>query len=106
MIYPEVIEALFKEELTDANLHHREAFASPHEAYAVLKEEIEEAAEDLEDIKILLEEIWTLCRGDEPMLSELTKMHSMALSLVQESVQVGAMTLKAIRSLYGGKNKC
>lgn len=102
MIYPEVIEALFKEELTEANLHHRETFASPHEAYAVLKEEIEEAAEDLEDIKILLEDIWILCRGDEPMMNELATMHNLATSLVQESVQVGAMAMKALRSLYGG----
>lgn len=47
MIKTEIIEKLAEIELAEANIKHPPKFASLHEAYAVAKEELEEADEEL-----------------------------------------------------------
>lgn len=57
-----VLEKLIENELKAVNKKFP-PFASRHEAYGVLKEEMEELFTEIEDIKIgILDDYWELCR--------------------------------------------
>lgn len=73
-----------------------EFYNSPHEAYAVLKEEIEETEENLKSVKNYMNEIWSNIRKnekDELTLNVLT-LNSYALMLIYEAMQVYAVSEK------------
>ena len=90
------IEELAKLELEAANSRHP-LFASNHEAYAVILEEVEEATEELAHIKSLLSLSWKSVRHDykDNFFNDIGKV---ALSLAQEAIQVAAMCDKALMS--------
>jgi len=62
-------------ELERANKIHGEWFASPHEGYAVILEELEE------------------------LFAEIKKKKSNNLRMIEEAIQVGAMAVKLIMSI-------
>lgn len=97
-----IIKSLAKTELEEANKDH-ELFHSPHEAYAVIQEELEEAEEDLKCGYNMLEMIWQCVRADENFESELDRLYNIAGSLAAEAIQVMAMAAKAKESLYLSK---
>ncbi|KLU65705.1 hypothetical protein DEAC_c23350 [Desulfosporosinus acididurans] len=66
---------LFVEELQRANRIYGPSFASPHEGYAIMREE--------------LEELW----------EEIKKKRPDKLRMMEEAIQVGAMAMKFIQSL-------
>lgn len=70
-----IIASYLVEELERANKIHGAKFASPHEGYAVMKEE--------------LDELW----------DEIKKQHPDNDRLRDEAIQVGAMAIKFIESL-------
>lgn len=88
-----VIDDLIREELDDANSKYPQ-FASPHEGYAVLKEELEELQESLRRMKFYQSRIWELVRGDETPRDVLIDMSHEAHEAVYEAVQVAAMCRK------------
>ena len=72
---------------------HGAVYASEHEAYAVLKEEIEEAAEDMEQINRDLAYLWALIKNNHIKKGggTIAEVIDYAKMLAQEAVQVAAV---------------
>lgn len=89
-------------ELTSANEKHP-PFASLHEAYAVIKEELEEAEYELGEACDSLEGAWGCIKQDnaEDALKHLGLLGIRAKRLAMEACQVVAMCDKAEQSLRG-----
>ena len=98
MISRNIIEELAAEELVDANTKHEPNFNSPHEAYAVLKEELEEAEHEMRQCMERLGMMWLCVKNDDVVQTEknLEYIKAYATSLVQEGIQVVAMCDKAL----------
>ena len=98
MICKEIVLELASEELVEANGKHPTMFSSYHEAYAVLKEELEEAAEELEMCRERLDMMWLCVKNDDTLLTNknLEYIKAYAVRAVQEFVQVVAMCDKAL----------
>ena len=91
------IETLIQEELKSANEKYP-LFHSPHEAFAVLKEEVEEANEEFADIFTSLFKMWSNVRNDIPLKDNASKIYNIAINAACEAIQVAAMAQKM---LYG-----
>ena len=93
------VEELIKEEL-EAACDNWPMFASLHEGYAVLQEEIEEAISELDKIEVYADCMWDSVKLNQDMaairLSKKIKKH--AENLISEAVQVAAMAEKIILS--------
>ena len=92
------IEQAVKNELVRANRKHP-LFNSPHEAYAVIKEEVEEAEYECVLIKDALSQFWSYvkCDGGAPdMLGYLNQTKKRAMNLAAEAIQIAAMAQKAM----------
>jgi hypothetical protein len=80
-------------ELQNIVKEHGAVYASEHEGYAVLKEEIEEAAECLDVVNKNLAYVWALIKGNHIKKSyasiEETKQY--AIALAEEATQVAAV---------------
>lgn len=76
-------------------------FNSAHEGYAVIKEEVEETAEEAERLKTQLEILWIYIRQDKHTnaLDMARKMYDTALAAAYEAVQVAAMAQKYLQCL-------
>ena len=78
-------------------------FHSDHEAWAVLKEEVEELLELFDEDKIYvdLDKLWGKIRRDETISEgDLSDIYKWAKSCAEEAVQVMAMCIK-----WGGSNE-
>jgi len=88
-------------ELKRANDKFDSKFHSTHEAYAILKEEVEEAADELEEVQYQLKYMWDAIKGNNSTVytTEIAKrMKTYAINLSAESIQVAAMCQKFIDS--------
>ena len=85
-----VIEKLVEQELREANKKYP-LFHSSHEAFGVLMEEIDELSDDVIDIKVKLDEMWNYVREDVNIYGKAWQIHRIAISAVQEAIQVAAM---------------
>ena len=85
-------------ELEMANKEHGERFNSTHEAYAVMKEEYEEAKEALESAGMFLNQgFWIRCRRNGLDCAYYAKfIESEAIKAACECIQVAAMAQKFI----------
>lgn len=94
----EVIELVHKE-LESANKKFP-LFQSAHEGYAVIKEEIEEAEEQLVYTKEKLNALWTNIKLDniEYSLVHVYILGELAINMAVEAIQVAAMAQKFIDS--------
>jgi len=94
------VEMLAVTELERANEKFDSEFHSTHEAYAVLKEEIEEAQEECKYINHELNCIWDYVKRNkiENALAHMKNVKEYAINLSAESVQVAAMAQKFIDS--------
>ena len=94
------VEILTNEELERANKKFMSKFNSTHEAYAVLKEEVEEAQEEFEYMNHELNCIWDYVKRNktENALAHMKNMKKYAINMAAEAVQVGAMCEKFIDS--------
>ena len=97
MIAREKIYELIADELKDANEKYP-LFHSPHEAYAVLKEEVDELDHELEKIKNLTESLWVAVKCDRNIENYADRIYAYAVMTVQEAIQVAAMTEKIKQS--------
>jgi hypothetical protein len=99
MVNKDIIEQLAAEELVDANTKHEAKFNSPHEAYAVLLEEVEELKDEVELIDERLHMLWNCVKTDNetPAKSNLGYIKAYAVRAVQEGLQVVAMCDKALK---------
>lgn len=77
-------------------------FSSNHEAYAVLKEEVEEADEELEYVKSALNIYWysirTNAREDSMQLC-VKNLNDKAFSTIKELIQVMAVCNKTLKTI-------
>lgn len=89
------IEELVQQELKEANEIYP-AFASDHEAYAVIKEELEECWEELEACGRQLGGIWEQTKNDLNSHALYTYLKEHAKRLAAEAIQLAAMADKAM----------
>ena len=91
------VNAAIKAELEKAKKDWGSKYSSTHEAYAVLKEEVEEAADDLNIIQDDLAFLWNMVKGnsDKPYSAALKHIQETALALAIEAVQIAAVAKKA-----------
>ena len=90
-----MIEQLIMDELVKANREHG-LFHSLHEGYAILKEEIEEANDEITLLTGDIGLIWSACKSDNAKwANQLSKdAYTDAVHLIEEAVQVAAMARK------------
>lgn len=88
--------AAIEEEYKRSCVFHESAFHSPHEAYAIIHEEIEETTEALERVTENLQFLWkNYIREDCPMSKHLLgRFFEDAFLLALESMQVATMFRK------------
>lgn len=89
---------LIDEELIKANAEYPK-FHSYHEAYAVIKEELEEAAYEMEKCKENLETAWLNIKRDMNCTNNMIALRTRSINLIQEAIQVAAMCDKTFDSL-------
>lgn len=78
-------------------------FASSHEAYAVIFEELDETREELEMVEYSLDKFWTEVKenaSSEVKNKRLTRIYENAVKLAVEAIQTAAMARKGILSNY------
>ena len=93
------VELTVKCELKRANKVHP-LFNSPHEAYAVIKEEAEEADMELQLTNYALGCLWNEVKENSvSMYRFLLDVRKNAMNLAAEAIQVAAMAQKAIDSM-------
>lgn len=89
------IEPLVQEELNRANAKFPQ-FASPHEGWAVIKEEVEEAENELENVKWELEDAWKRIKDELEPIRRIKLVREFAICLAAEAIQVAAMAQKFV----------
>lgn len=87
------------EETKNAEENYGEIYHSPHEGYAVLLEEVEEAADDLTYIKNNLGVLWQSIKTNDLDSTTLTDIEGMAQMLALEAVQIAAVCSKFKKGL-------
>lgn len=94
------LPALVEEELAAAMEEHP-LFASAHEGYAVLLEEVEEAESDMRAVRNELSTLWYGVKSDNPGVAsfQASLVKGAAISLAAEAIQVAAMAQKLLDSL-------
>ena len=91
------VQELVAFELERANTIHPPKFNSYHEAYAVIREEIEEGQAELQDLSLLSYGLWEHVKTDydEAIIETLNVMEYKAVMAAAELIQVAAMCRKA-----------
>ena len=99
MINKDIIEQLAAEELMDANTKNEPKFNSTHQAYAVLKEEVEEMQFEVGMVDDRLSMLWQCVKTDNDIAFEknLKYIKAHATKAIQEGIQVIAMCDKALK---------
>lgn len=78
-------------------------FASSHEAYAVIEEELEETRDELENLECKVNRFWYNVKGNSSEESKnkcLTQIYERSVALAVEAIQTAAMARKGILSSY------
>ena len=97
------IEKLVEEELVRANNKYP-LFHSPHEAFAVLMEEVEELRTEVQAAEVNLAGAWGCVKRDEDMTNHITALYNDTVYAICEAIQVMAMCKKInMSNLYSDK---
>lgn len=94
------IDELVFKELNNAN-EQFPLFQSPHEGYAVIKEEIEEVMDGMNLLLEVFANAWAGIKKNEPVFEQVRAVRELAKHIATESVQVAAMCDKYNMSLAG-----
>lgn len=97
-----IVGAAVMTELTDAKRTHGEKYASAHEGYGVLAEELHEAAAELRDLDSLIREQLMNDLHDNDlsgMICDLADVDLLARHLACEAIQVAAVARKYSETL-------
>ena len=92
VVKDDVIKLVFKER--DAANKRFPPFRSPHEGYAVILEELEEAQEVLDSSAIHLEFAWGLIKANQPPYSQIVDSYADTINSICKLVQYAAMQRK------------
>lgn len=97
------LPALIQEELDASNALHP-GFHSAYEGYAVLLEEVEEAAAELDSLQHAVRWLWGWVKADDPVRVEISaaEAYSKAINLAAEAIQVAAMAQKILDGVKAG----
>lgn len=102
------INSAITQELNQAHKAHGRRFATPHEGYGVLMEEIWEARLHTTAIDGLSEQLIGLLHSvethPEAYSKQLGRIKEQAVAAIEELCQVAAMCEKGMRSIQGGHN--
>lgn len=86
---------VMEDEYRMAVVKHGGTFSSPHEGYAVILEELEEAQGDLKTLDFLTDGLWACVKRDEYMDDDYLKRFRLrAIHAAGELIQVAAMVEK------------
>ena len=77
---------------------HGSVFNSPHEAWAVLVEEMEEVRDESERLTNGMDDLWHMVRHDQDPELLLVRMKVIVKRFIQESIQVAAVIDKYSRT--------
>ena len=99
------VQKLVQKELNSAN-EKFPLFNSPHEGYAVIKEEIEECMDDLTMMLEAFSAAWDKIKNNKYAFNTIHQVKEFAESLAIEAVQVAAMADKYNLSLAGDDVGC
>lgn len=100
------LDPVIDAELDRAQWEKGKTFASPHEGYAVIKEELDEMSDEAIRMWDILEEVWTSVKNDIDVPGDmLFAMRSAANRAAAEAVQVSAMCEKFLISKYSWRTK-
>lgn len=88
------VEQLVQDEYNLASQQHGKYFNSSHEAYAVIKEEMEEAKYDINVVESYLNKYWNAIKSNLPS-TVLCELEKIAINAACECIQVAAMAFKA-----------
>ena len=95
----EAIEKAVAYELQNIVKKYGAVYASNHEAYAVLKEECEEAAESLDCVLFYLNQIWNNIRKNLIEKKDINLCKEQAKALAGEAVQCAAVCERFVETL-------
>ena len=97
----EAIELAVKFEHNNITTKYGNVYASEHEGYAVLKEEIEEAADDLDQLNKDLAYLWALVKNNHIKNGNgtISEARDYAEMLAQEAVQVAAVCERFLETI-------
>ena len=90
----EAVRALMREEYERAAERFGESFHSPHETYAVILEEVEEAGDEFDCIRGYLAEYWDCVKNNE-VGEWFLYIEKSAIQSAAECIQIAAMAYKA-----------
>ena len=88
------LEEMVSEELERANEKHGGEFPTIEHTLTVLREEIEESQEEVENIKDCFDKIWKDYRGQNVQDLDFKRLEMFSTNLIEEAVQVIAMVRK------------
>ena len=96
----EAVKFMVDKELENSNKKFDSTFHTTHEGYAIIKEEVEEAEEELEVVNAHLKDLWWNVRKNkiDCSISPVKCLKQKAVNLAAESIQVAAMCQKFIDS--------
>ncbi len=87
------VKGLAEDECGHAVIEHGK-FNSDHEAYSIIREEAEEAADELRSMDIQLENIWNAVKRDDEI--KVDSLYDAAIRCACECIQVAAMCRKVL----------
>lgn len=100
------VDYLIENELDFAAEEHGATFASMHEGESVLREEVEEAIDEVNAISREASRMWHFIKEDdaEPAMRCAEEIASHAERLACEAIQVAAMALKFVDTVEKGED--
>lgn len=96
------VEALAQDEYFMAAEQHGEIFASRHEGESVIREEVEETGEGVDEINIRHQSMWRRIRRNvsaKSVSESVVDLYNAAVETAAEAVQVAAMAMKMMATL-------
>lgn len=93
------IDRLVKLELKESKQYYEEFFNSPHEGYAIIEEEFEEAEDEMRRLRNGIEALWDDVKEDNVDIYNLMKMRETAKWCASEIIQTAAMIAKFFDSV-------
>ena len=95
------LNLLVSDELDRASKIHGAVFASPHEGYGVLAEEVQEAGDEADLIDAVMRQLLLAIREEKPssIVDLADYIRDKAVSAAAELVQVAAMCEKLVKTV-------
>ena len=78
-------------ELQNIVKNYGATYASEHEGYAILKEEVEEAQACLEDVLRNISKVWANVKANKDFMFDLDMVKNFSIALANEAVQCAAV---------------